>query len=466
MSEEFDVVVIGGGPGGSICSTLLARRGRKVLLLERDLFPRFHIGESLTLFAPEVFRRLGVYEELAAINYVQKRGLEFVLPDKSKKIYFAERCKQDAHLQPWTFQMPRSKLDAVLLKNAEASGVVVRQQRAVQRVLFEGDRAIGVSYVDLRQNLANQSESVYARWLVDCSGQSGVINRQLKNKCFNDRLLDDKIAIFSHWTGDFEIVNGEAELNFKLCVHPNRRDWFWWFPIDRNLVSVGVVVDRQSLVNRDCSLEALFMREAAETPYINEFFANPSLRPVEKFRSVKDFSYRSRRYHGNGWVLAGDSAGFLDPIFSTGLQICFNTSFKMVDVLDTSFDSDEGHDSPAWQEYEAAVNRLYRINSTLVYKFYQCGIDFEEMERGWSLLTRTEWVSPIFLLRFLYHGAQLILRPRAIIRSWARDVLFGNIQLGNKIADLFLVLAENDEEQMNRSQPNLVARQCFVDLET
>ena len=464
MRPEYDVIVIGGGPSGSTCATLLARRGRKVLLLERELFPRFHIGESLTLFAPDAFRRLGVYEELAAINYVQKRGLEFVLPDKSKKIYFAERWKQEAHQQTWTFQMPRAKLDAVLLKNAEASGVVVRQQHAVQRVLFEGDRAVGVSYIDLRQDSPKQSESVYGRWLVDCSGQSGVINRQLKNNCFNDRLLEDKIAIFSHWTGDFEIVNGETELNFKLCVHRNRRDWFWWFPIDRNLVSIGVVVDRYSLQNRDRSLEELFMREAAETPFISEFFANPSLRRIEKFRSVKDFSHRSRRYHGNGWVLAGDSAGFLDPIFSTGLQICFNTSFKMVDVLDMSLDDDRCSDSPAWQEYEAVVDRLYRINSTLVYKFYECGIDFEEMERGWSLLSRTEWVSLIFLLRFLYHGAQLVLRPRSIARSWARDVIFGNIQPGNKIADLFLVLAENYEELLSRNQATLVRRHRFVDL--
>jgi flavin-dependent dehydrogenase len=466
MSPEYDVIVIGGGPSGSTCSTLLARRGRRVLLLEREVFPRFHIGESLTLFAPEAFRRLGVYEELAAINYVQKRGLEFVLPDKSKKIYFAERCKQEARQQTWTFQMSRAKLDGVLLKNAEANGVIVRQQHAVQRVLFEGDRAVGVSYIDLRQPLPRQPGSVYARWLVDCSGQNGVINRQLKNNCFNDQLLDDKIAIFSHWTGDFEIVNGETELNFKLCVHPNRKDWFWWFPIDRNLVSIGVVIDRYSMRNRDCSLEELFMREAAETPFINEFFANPSLRRTETFRSVKDFSYRSRRYHGNGWVLAGDSAGFLDPIFSTGLQICFNTSFKMVDVLDRSLDDGQCLDTPAWQEYEAAVDRLYRINSTLVYKFYQCGIDFEEMERGWCLLGGTHWVSPLFLLRFLYHGAQLILRPRSIIRSWARDVLFGNIQPGNKIAELFLVLNENYEELSNRNQASRAPRQHFVDLET
>src|ERR1700746_1320737 len=98
MQPDYDIIVIGGGPSGSTCATLLAQRGRRVLLIERELFPRFHIGESMTLFAPEAFRRLGVYEELEAINYVKKRGLEFVLPDKTRKVYFTQRWKHEQQL--------------------------------------------------------------------------------------------------------------------------------------------------------------------------------------------------------------------------------------------------------------------------------------------------------------------------------------------------------------------------------
>src|SRR5437899_3150376 len=138
MSPDYDVIVIGGGPSGSTCSTLLAQRGRKVLLLEREKFPRFHIGESLTLFAPEAFRKLGVYEELAAVNYVRKRGLEFVLPDKSRKVYFADPSEHEPGLPTWTFQMARAKLDEALLRNAERTGVAVRERHSVAQVLFEG----------------------------------------------------------------------------------------------------------------------------------------------------------------------------------------------------------------------------------------------------------------------------------------------------------------------------------------
>src|SRR5438309_4064906 len=151
IQEKFDVIVIGGGPSGSTSSALLSRKGHNVLLLERERFPRFHIGESLTLFAPQAFRELGVYEELAAINCVKKRGLEFVLPDKSKKLFFADRSGRQLGQQTWTFQMARSKLDQVLLRNAERAGVKVREQHQVIEVLFVGDRATGVSYKDLRQ---------------------------------------------------------------------------------------------------------------------------------------------------------------------------------------------------------------------------------------------------------------------------------------------------------------------------
>jgi len=464
VTPEYDVIIIGGGPSGSTCATLLAQRGRKVVIIEREKFPRFHIGESLTLFAPRAFRKLGVYEELAAANYVRKRGLEFILPDKSKKIYFAERWKHEPHLPTWTFQMARSKLDQILLRNAERHGAIVCEQHAVHEVLFDGDRAVGVTYRPLGEGPSVEPRSVYARWIIDCSGQSGVINRQLKNNCVNDLLLDDKISIFSHWTGDFDIVNSEDELNFKLCVHENRKDWFWWFPIDRNLVSMGVVIDRHSVKNREGDLEQLFFRYAADTPFIRDFVTKRNLIRTEKFRSVKDFSYRSKRYYGNGWVLTGDSAGFLDPIFSTGLQIAFNTAFRVVEILDKVLDS-QVNASAEWAEYSATVDRLYRLNSTLVYRFYEAGIDFEKVGSAWYLLTRTKWATPAFLIRFLWHGAKVIMHPPSVIRSWARDVLFGNIQPGNRIADVFLVLAENYDALRQLRLADQKVREHFVELE-
>jgi halogenation protein CepH len=462
MTRPYDVIVIGGGPSGSTCATLLARRGRSVLLLEREKFPRFHIGESLTLFAAEAFRRLGVYDELNSINYVQKRGLEFVLPDRSKKIQFKDR--QDPETGPWAFQMARSKLDQVLLRNAARHGVEVREQHSVKEVLFEADKAVGVTYVDQRQQLPGRLLRADARWVLDCSGQSGLLNRQLVGNCRNDPLLSEKIAIFSHWGGKIGIQNGPDELNFKLCVHPNRRDWFWYFPIDRDLVSLGVVLDRASAKRRAGSLESLFQHYADETPFVREFLQNPAHRRVEKFRGVADFSYRSVRYYGDGWALAGDSAGFLDPIFSTGLQIAFNSAFRLADAIDRALE-DPLNAEPSLERYRVSVDQLYRINSTLVYRFYMSGIDYEKMESGWYLLTTTRWAGVRYLLRFVWHGVNTIVRPKRTVRRWARDVLFGNVQAGNCIAALFLVLAENDEAILRRNRGTTL-RQRFTEEET
>jgi flavin-dependent dehydrogenase len=462
MTQQYDVIVIGGGPSGSTCASLIARRGRSVLLLEREKFPRFHIGESLTLFAAEAFRHLGVYEELDSLNYVQKRGLEFVLPDRSKKIDFKGRL--DPGVGPWAFQMARSKLDHVLLQNARRLGVDVREQHAVKEVRFDGARAVGVTYLDQREGSASKLQQADAAWIIDCSGQSGVLNRQLPGNCRNDPLLSEKIAIFSHWGGKIGIENGEDILNFKLVVHPNRRDWFWYFPIDRDLVSLGVVLDRASAKRRAGSLESLFQQHADETPFVRDFLSNPDHLRVEKFRGVADFSYRSIRYYGDGWALAGDSAGFLDPIFSTGLQIAFNSAFRLAEAINRALD-DPGTAIPTLEAYQVSVDQLYRINSTLVHRFYLSGIDYQKMENGLYLLFSTRWAGPRYLLRFLWHGANTIVRPQRIIRRWARDVLFGNTQPGNQIAALFLTMAENDEAAL-RKKGGPIFRQRFIEQET
>ena len=463
MNTEFDVIIIGGGPSGAICGTMLARSGHLVLLLEQEKFPRFHIGESLTTYATDAFKTLGVYEELDEINYVKKRGLEFVLPDKSKKIFFAERWRHDPNTIPWIFQMPRAKLDNVLLRNAERNGVTVREQHRVKEVLFVEDKAVGVSYRDLNPVTGNgELQHAYAPWTIDCSGQSGVLNKQLQNNVFDDILLDDKIAIYSHWQGNINIVNDENELNFKLCVHPNLRDWCWYIPLDKNLVSLGVVIDRYSVKNRQQDLESLFYEYAREIPFISSFLNNSTLERVEKFRGIKDFSYRSRQYYGKGWALAGDSAGFLDPIFSTGLQISFSTSFKLVELLDEMLKRKK-MDYEALEAYETAVDRVYRLNSVLVYRFYACGIDFEKMESAKYTLINTKWASLGHLWRFLRIGIKVIAHPKTQRRSWAREVLFGDVKAGNLVAELFLVLADNYEALNKEALDKAATRTNFLD---
>lgn len=452
MGNEYDVIVVGGGPGGSTCATMLARAGRRVLLLERDKFPRFHIGESLTAFAPSSLMKLGVYDQLKSINYVEKRGLEFVHTDKRIPVYFPEDLTHEEGQRPWTPQMRRADFDEVLLRNAEKSGVIVKEQHAVR-------------YEDKSGNGDGMQVTATAPWTIDATGQAGLINRQLKENIYNDPVLDDKISIFSHWEGDIGIINGDGELNFKLCVHPNGVDWAWFLPVGQNLVSIGIVVDKQSVKNRNRDLETFFNDYAKDIPFIKDFFQNPTLKRVEKFRGVKDFSYRCKSYYGKGWALTGDSAGFLDPIFSTGLQITFNSAFKVAEVIDKALKPDAQPLEELFADYTRTLTRVYRVNATLVYLFYRFGIDPTKVRNRINLVTRTQWANWRLRLKFIWIGVRMFLFQSQRTRQlWGREVLFGNPSKENLVADAMFLLAQNFETLYWRKMQNPIAKSEFNEM--
>lgn len=447
MESKHDVVVIGGGPAGSTLSTLLARRGHDVLLLEKEKFPRFHIGESITAFGFKVFKQLGVYERLKELNYVKKKGLEFVMRDKNLEMFFYTDEPNEPDELPWAFQMARADLDQVLLDNARENGVDVREENLVKRVLFDGDRAVGVEYKDHSHGPSDELHRADARWIVDASGQGAVLNRQLEDNWFDDPLLEKKFAVYSHWKGDFEITNTDRDLNFKLCVHENQRDWAWFLPIDRNVVSLGVVLSQETLreESKEHSMEEIFHRFAARTPYLDSFMQEHELERVEKFRCARDYSYRSRRFYGDGWVLAGDSAGFIDPVFSTGLLIACNSAVDLAEALGEVLEqpADGAVDTAPLAAYQRHVERHYRINSMLVYLFYLCDLDHHKMGNLSYLWKNIEWAGWGFRLRFLRHIPRIVTKPQPTLRKWGEQLLFGNPDPDNVFADIFLVLAEN-----------------------
>ena len=463
MEQNYDVIVIGGGPAGTTCSTMLAREGRKVLVLERHQFPRFHIGESITAFGAEAFKKLGVYEELKAIGYVKKKGLEFIWENEAIKVYFPQDQRNEPDELPWALQMARSKLDTVLLNNAIRNGVTVLQQRQVKRVIFEGDQAVGVEFRDL-SNGDTGTKTAYAKWIVDATGQAGLINKQRKDNCYNDFLLDKKVAIFSHWTGDFEITNTDEDLNFKLCVHKNKRDWAWYIPIDKKIVSLGIVLSPNSLKNRDKGLEEIFYDFAKDVPFLCDFLKNPSLKTVDKFRSVKDYSYRSRNYYGKGWVLVGDSAGFIDPVFSTGLQITFKSGFELADILNQVLDQDSP-DNSLLDEYSKRIDKVYRINSTLVYLYYLSELDLRKV-LSWRLWNRVDWAGIKYRLLYIWYISRFLSHGFDQRRNWVREALFGNPKRNNVFAEMLLMLSRNFEQVHEDRIKKASAREKFIDLET
>jgi clorobiocin biosynthesis protein Clo-hal len=444
MKPDYDVIIIGGGPAGSTCATLIGRKGHKVLLLERAKFPRFHIGESITAFGTDVFKELGVYEELKKVNFVRKRGLEFVLQDHSKKLFFPSAARDEDGFLPWAFQMPRARLDQVLLDNARKNGADVREEHDVKRVLFEGERAVGVEFADCTGGRnGRETQRATARWVIDASGQIGQLNRQMPGNCRDHHVLQRKVSVFAHFKGNFDFKNGDDAIHFKLCVHPNGKDWAWWIPLDRNLCSLGVVLSRASLKDRKgVPKEELFNEFIAGTPFLSEWVKQPGMERVSKYYAAVDYSYFSRRYVGDGWALTGDSAGFIDPVFSTGLQITFNSARLLSRSLLQIFE-DPSRQKELLDHYNRTVDRYYRVNGTLVHLFYMAGVDPFKFEDPLFMLKAIPFAGWKERMLFLYWGLRLTFKSVEDRRRMGEEVVFGDPKEGNLVAEQFLSLSRN-----------------------
>jgi len=320
MSErvECDVAVVGGGPAGSTAAAWLARAGYRVMLFERDEFPRFHIGESLLASVNDVIRSIGAEPLVRAAAFPQKWGATFMMADGSNERYADFGVAPDVPA-PQTWQVPRATFDALLLRHAAASGADVRERHHVHRVTFDDD---GVT-LTVQGSDGAPPWPVRARALVDASGRAGLLSRMFRLRVDEPRLAN--VAVFSHYS-NVPRPPGRRAGDIRIVA---RRDlgWFWMIPISETLMSVGVVLP-QAAFRAVPSLDppALLERMIADTPAVARLLADATREwPV---RVEKDFSFSSRAYAGDRWVLVGDAGSFLDPVFSTGVAIALESGLE------------------------------------------------------------------------------------------------------------------------------------------
>jgi flavin-dependent dehydrogenase len=319
----MDVVVIGGGPAGSTVSALIAQQGYKVALFERERFPRFHIGESLIPETYWVLKRLNMLPKMQQSHFVKKYSVQFVNSSgrNSAPFYFWDN---KPHECSQTWQVVRSEFDQMMLNNAREHGVDAQEGVRVHDVLFEGDRAVGVS---IRQG-DGSFRDVRARVVVDASGQNGLIMNRLQLRVWDPTL--NKGAIWTYWEGAYRDT-GRDEGATLVIQTGNKNGWFWYIPLHDNIVSVGVVGPFDYLFKGRTSYADTYDEEVAGCPGVRERIASAK-RATGHF-ATKDYSYRSKQVAGDGWVLVGDAFGFLDPLYSSGVLLALRSGEQAADAI-------------------------------------------------------------------------------------------------------------------------------------
>jgi len=360
-----DVLVIGGGPAGSTVSTILAQQGLRVELFERETFPRFHIGESLIPETYWVLKRLNMLDKMQTSRFVKKYSVQFVNASgkQSAPFYFWDN---KPHECSQTWQVVRSEFDQMMLENARAHGVTAHEGVRVMDVIFDrstslgagpstalgagGPRAIGVRLND---------REVRAGVVVDASGQNGIIANRLRLRVWDPVL--NKGAIWSYFEGAYR-DSGKDEGATMVLQTPDKKGWFWYIPQHDNIVSVGVVGPFDYLFKNRVSFEQTFSEEVARTPAVGKRIDGATR--VTGYFATKDYSYRTTRTAGDGWVLVGDAWGFLDPLYSSGVLLALKSGELAADAI---VDGLAKGDTSAAQlgkwapEFNLGVDRMRRL---------------------------------------------------------------------------------------------------------
>lgn len=355
---DADVAVAGGGPAGAAAAITLARCGRRVILLEREAFPRFHIGESLLAAAHPAFDALGVTDKVRAADFPVKWGARLLTHEgaSGRDVNFANSREVP---KPQTWQVCREKLDQILLDHARDSGAEVRERRRVTTVELDADGVrLGIAGPD------GAAETVRAHAVVDATGRAGLLSRQLDLRV--DEPLLANVAIYSHFEGVPQLPDDRPG-DIRIVARADA-GWFWLIPIDSRLTSVGVVLPR-GLYDRleKGSPEAMLEACVADTPAVAALMA--SARRAWPVRVEKDYSYGARAYAGDRWLLAGDAGSFLDPVFSSGVSIALESGIEAGRELDAALTAGD-LSARRFRGFDRIQRRRFAIFRRFVLGFY------------------------------------------------------------------------------------------------
>jgi flavin-dependent dehydrogenase len=355
-TQPYDAIVIGGGPGGSAASAYLARAGRKVLLLEKEVFPRFHIGESLLPYNRRIFDELGLNDALKAELFPKKYGAQFFVANGSKSVKFVF-ANGIYTKEKETIQVERSKFDHILLKNARSKGVDAREGWTVSR-FREDDDQVQIEATDSQ----GKSHLFTAKFLIDASGRGNMTGNQEGIRVVHPKLR--KLAVFGHFR-KVQLDSGREAGDTIIIRLENK--WFWIIPVSAEKTSVGCVMDQAEFAARKEAPQEIFDSIWKSSPVLQRRLEHAEL--VSPMQVTSDFSYYNKRYVGKRLLRVGDAAGFMDPIFSAGVFLAMYSGRLAAEVITELLDSGRSP-GPRLRRYERRLRNSMQFYWEMVHNFY------------------------------------------------------------------------------------------------
>jgi flavin-dependent dehydrogenase len=359
MMKQVNVLVVGGGPGGSTAAALLAKAGLRVLLLEREQFPRYHIGESLLASCQSTLKLSGAYDAVAAHGFQIKRGGVVYWGDDEWVLDW--QALVDPNI--WSWQVDRAQYDELLLRNAARQGAEVIEQATVKRIVFRDGRAVAAEWT--RRGDA-EDHVVQFDHVIDASGRKGLIAQHLDLR--HEHQVFQNVAMWSYWQGA-ELLPNTPEGGINVVSAPD--GWWWHIPLGHGRYSVGLVTHKTRFrdeLRASDSLEAYYVEQLRRSPAMARVTRQAT--QVAPVKVEQDYSYVAERFCGPGYLLVGDAACFLDPLLSTGVHLAqYSGMLAAASII--SVTRGDVTEAEGWAFFEYVYRRAYTRMLVLVSRMYE-----------------------------------------------------------------------------------------------
>jgi FAD-dependent halogenase len=356
VRDQYDVIVVGGGPAGTTVSGLLSKWGRRVLLLEKEKFPRYHIGESLIPGVMPVIEELGATRVVEELGAIRKYGISLVWGESSEpwNIRFDEISPY-----PHAYEVKRAEFDNLLLAHTRRLGTTVIEEANVREALFEGERCTGVRYSPVH---SDDVIDLHAPFIIDASGQAKIMARRFEAVGWHSDLKN--LAAWTYFQGGSRYDAQEAG---NIVVETRPPGWLWMIPFSDHTCSVGFVAPSEEFAASDLTPAAILHQRIDEGQEIKRLLTGAV--EVSQVRTAKDWSYTCERMSGPGFVQIGDAAAFIDPLFSTGVMLAMKSASSAARAVNNILDEPD-LEASIRQSYEDEYRAFLDVVISFVRFFY------------------------------------------------------------------------------------------------